>query len=153
MSSLLSVSLFKFITWDKAQLVGLGIPLRFIAKPSYARHCANPNVVRHSFRTIMNYEQLNKDDKIKSVVRHLADKFGEDKFKIMDHWDGDLNAIGLVDNEEKHLVYISAYGDNDYFVSLENSKTTDDYPYEPAGDFNNINIQELEKVFARHSGL
>lgn len=64
----------------------------------------------------MNYEQLNKDDKIKSVVRHLADKFGEDKFKIMDHWDGDLNAIGLVDNEEKSLVYISTYGGNDYFI-------------------------------------
>jgi hypothetical protein len=47
-SSLLSVSLFKFITWDKSQLVGLGIPLRFIAKPSYARHCTNPNVVHNS---------------------------------------------------------------------------------------------------------
>jgi len=101
----------------------------------------------------MNCEQLNKYDKIKSVVRHLADKFGENKFKIMDHWDGDLNAIGLVDNEEKHLVYISTYGDNEYFVSLENSKTSDDFPYEPSGDFNNVNIEELEKVFARHLGL
>jgi hypothetical protein len=44
-SSLLSVSLFKFITWDRAQLVGLGIPLRFIAKPSYAGHCASTHVV------------------------------------------------------------------------------------------------------------
>jgi hypothetical protein len=43
-SSLLSVSLFKFITWDKSQLVGLGIPLRFIAKPSYAGHCASTHV-------------------------------------------------------------------------------------------------------------
>jgi hypothetical protein len=40
-SLLLSVSLFKFITWDKSQLVGLGIPLRFIAKPSYSGHCAS----------------------------------------------------------------------------------------------------------------
>lgn len=111
------------------------------------------DVVRHSFRTIMNYEQLNKDDKIKSVVRHLADKFGENKFKIMDYWDGDLNAIGLMDNEEKHLIYISTNGDKDFYVSLENSKTSDDYPYEPAGDLNNIKIDELEKVFARHLGL
>lgn len=101
----------------------------------------------------MNYEQLNKDDKIKSVVRHLADKFGENKFKIMDYWDGDLNAIGLMDNEEKHLVYISTNGDKDFYVSLENLKTSDDYPYEPAGDLNNIKIDELEKVFARHLGL
>ena len=45
-SSQLSVSLFKFITWDKSQLVGLGIPLRFIAKPSYSGHCASTHVVR-----------------------------------------------------------------------------------------------------------
>lgn len=37
-SSLLLVSLFKFITWDRSQLVGLGIPLRYIAKPSYSGH-------------------------------------------------------------------------------------------------------------------
>jgi hypothetical protein len=43
-SPLLSVSLFKFITWDRAQLVGLGIPLRFIAKPSYSGHCTSTNV-------------------------------------------------------------------------------------------------------------
>jgi hypothetical protein len=43
-SSLLSVSLYKFITWDKSQLVGLGIPLRSIAKPSYSGHCASTHV-------------------------------------------------------------------------------------------------------------
>jgi hypothetical protein len=43
-SSLLSVSLFKFITWDRSQLVGLGIPLRCIAKPSYSGHCTSTNV-------------------------------------------------------------------------------------------------------------
>lgn len=47
-SSLLSVSLFKFITWDRSQLVGLGIPLRFIAKPSYSGHCTSTNVVFNS---------------------------------------------------------------------------------------------------------
>ena len=101
----------------------------------------------------MSYKKLNKDDKIKSVVRHMADKFGKDNFKIKDHWDEDLNAIGLADNEEKHLVYISVYGDNDFYVALENSKATDDYPYEPAGDFNISDIGELERVIARHLGL
>jgi hypothetical protein len=37
-SSLLSVSLFKFITWDRSQLVGLSISLRYIAKSSYTGH-------------------------------------------------------------------------------------------------------------------
>ena len=43
-SSLLVGSLFKFITWDKSQLVCLGIPLRFIAKPSCVGHCASTHV-------------------------------------------------------------------------------------------------------------
>jgi hypothetical protein len=33
------------VSWDRAQLVGLGIPLRFIAKPSYSPLGTNPNVV------------------------------------------------------------------------------------------------------------
>ena len=43
----------------------------------------------------MNYQDLNKDEKIKLTVKYLADKFGTDKFKIKDHWDADLQAIGL----------------------------------------------------------
>jgi hypothetical protein len=50
-SLLLSVSLFKFITWDRSQLVGLGIPLRFIAKPSYSPPATNPNVSSKPFWT------------------------------------------------------------------------------------------------------
>jgi hypothetical protein len=101
----------------------------------------------------MIYEQLNKDERIKATVKHLADKFGQNKFKVKDHWDEDLNAIGLTDNDEKYLVYISTYGDNDFYVSLENSKASDDYPYEPAGDFDNLNIEGLEKTFAQHLRL
>jgi hypothetical protein len=47
-SSLLSVSLFKFITWDRAQLVRLNIPLRFIFKPSYSGHCTSTNVMHNA---------------------------------------------------------------------------------------------------------
>jgi hypothetical protein len=31
------VFFINIVSWDKSQLVGLGIPLRYIAKPSYAR--------------------------------------------------------------------------------------------------------------------
>jgi len=34
------------VSWDRAQLVGLGIPLRYIAKPSYSPPATNPNVGR-----------------------------------------------------------------------------------------------------------
>ena len=42
-----SVSLFTFVTWDRAQLVGLNIPLRSIFKPSYSGNITKPNVVGH----------------------------------------------------------------------------------------------------------
>jgi len=45
------VSLFTFVTGDRAQLVGLNISLRSIVKASYARHCANPNVASHRVGT------------------------------------------------------------------------------------------------------
>ena len=112
-----------------------------------------PTIARHIFSDKVNYEQLNKDKRIKSTVKHLVDKFGEGNFKIKDHWDGDLNAIGLTDNEEKFLIYFSTYGDNDFFVSLENSKTLNDQPYEPTEDFDHVDINRLEKIFAQHLRL
>ena len=101
----------------------------------------------------MNYNDLNKNRKIISTVKHLADKFGDKSFKIKDHWDGDLNAIGLVDNEEKFLVYFSAHADNDFYVSLENLEAIDDLPYKPAGDFDNVDLLELERILIRHLGI
>ena len=58
------------VSWDRSQLVGLGIPLRFIAKPSYARHCTNPNVagnaVGHMGQLTSNYkwEYLKEMDEL-----------------------------------------------------------------------------------------
>jgi hypothetical protein len=103
----------------------------------------------------MNYEDLNKDEKIKSTIKHLIDKFGIGNFKIKDYWDGDLCSIGFTDNKEKYLIYFSTYGGNSFFVSLENLRSEGDldFPYEPAGDFNNVNLEELEKLFVRHLRL
>ena len=101
----------------------------------------------------MDFEQLNKDERVKSTVKHLANKFGENNFKIRDYWDGDLCAIGLTDKEEKYLVYFSTYGDKGFYVSLENSKSSDDLPYEPIGDFHQLDLEGLEKIFKKHLRL
>jgi hypothetical protein len=50
-----SVSLFTFGTWDRAQLVGLGIPLRFIAKPSYSPLGTNPNDIYDQNKLFVSY--------------------------------------------------------------------------------------------------
>jgi hypothetical protein len=101
----------------------------------------------------MNYDELNKNDRIKSTVKHLADKFGENNFKVKDYWDGDLKAIGLTDNEEKYLIYFSTYGENRFYVALENLTTVNDLPYEPVGDFDNLDLKGLEEIFVQHLRL
>jgi hypothetical protein len=60
------VSLSTFVTGDRAQLVGLNIPLRYIVKASYARHCANPNVVGHAARQID--DRRTKDKKSETTL-------------------------------------------------------------------------------------
>ena len=101
----------------------------------------------------MNFENLNKDDKVVATLKHLANKFGSKSFKVADHWDGDLCAIGLTDNKDKYLVYFSIRVDNAFYVSLENLKTGDDRMYEPAGDFNDVDLETLERIFLQHLQL
>jgi hypothetical protein len=67
---LITFVLFIYIvSRDRAQLVGLGIPLRFIAKPSYSRHCSKPNVGANSIRHMgqLYYNRLT-NNRIKSIT-------------------------------------------------------------------------------------
>lgn len=115
------------------------------------KNCLYLLIVRHSFgQSSMNFKDINKNERIKFAVNHLVNKLGETSFKLKDHWDGDLNAIGLADNEEKYLIYISSNGENDFYVSLENLTAGNEFPYEPAGDFDNVDLKELEKIFIEH---
>ena len=102
----------------------------------------------------MQIDSLTKDPTIKSVVKHLASKYGFDSFKLRDYWEGDLCAIGLSDIKEKHLIYISTFGkaENHFFIELENTKPdeTDDFPYVSVGEYDNISLDELENHFAQH---
>jgi hypothetical protein len=98
-------------------------------------------------------DQLNKNEKIKSLVRLLAKKYGEENFRIKDFWEADLCAIGLSDMEEKHLVYFSTYNEKGIYVSLENLKTSNDLPYETVGDSENLDEAEWEKIVVQHLRL
>jgi hypothetical protein len=100
----------------------------------------------------MSYKDLQKDDRILEIVKYLFDKFGDDCFKVRDYWDADLCAIGLSDNSEKYLFYISTYNkqEDHYFISLENTTSGDDFPYESVGDFDEVKLNELERLFKQH---
>jgi hypothetical protein len=92
-----------------------------------------------------------KDLSIKQLVQYLLQKY-RNQFKIRDHWGGDKFAIGLMDDSEKYLIYISTIGFDKagYYVSLENPSENDEFPYEPAGEFDNLTLIELENIFKKH---
>lgn len=52
----------------------------------------------------------SKDKRIKKLIDYLFQKYGEDKIKIKDYWDADKSAIGVADNSENYLIYISTFG-------------------------------------------
>jgi hypothetical protein len=98
----------------------------------------------------MKIENLIKDERIISTIKHLAEKFGKSNFMILDFWEGDLCAIGLTDNKQKHLIYISVYANDGFDVSLENLYPDDLYKVDLVGDYQNLNMEALENIFQQH---
>jgi hypothetical protein len=51
---------------------------------------------------------LAKDEGLLSILRRLRRDLGEDAFVIEDHWEADLNAIGIArPDDRRFLVYIT----------------------------------------------
>ncbi|MBF0598402.1 MULTISPECIES: hypothetical protein [Faecalibacter] len=93
-----------------------------------------------------------KTKQIKQLTEHLLEKYGSENILVTDYWDADNTAIGLSDKTKKYTVYITDNGrtDNVFFVSLENPPTTEDFPYTPAGDFDNLSAEEVEDILIKH---
>ncbi len=93
-----------------------------------------------------------KTQQIKLLTEHLLNKYGSTDIVVTDYWDADKTAIGLADKTKKYTVYITDNGrtDNRFFVSLENPPKTDEFPYTPEGDFDNLSAEEVEKILIKH---
>lgn len=91
-----------------------------------------------------------KTEKIKNLTDHLLKKYGSTTIIVTDYWDGDNAAIGLADKTKQCTVYIADYGKNNFFVSLENPPTSDEHPYTPGDDFNNLSAEEVENILVKH---
>jgi hypothetical protein len=102
--------------------------------------------------TQLIHKDLKKSKRIVNTVNYLIQKFGKGSFVIKDHWEGDLNAIGLADNDGKYLIYFSVYEDNsnNFHVSLEKETAGAFFPYDQAGDFDKVDLNELERLFVMH---
>ena len=98
-------------------------------------------------------ELINKEKRIQDLVEYLIAKHGSNRFLIKDHWVIDDTAIGLADLSEQYLVYISTAGFevSQYYVALEDpAKNGSDLPYTPAGDYDNLDLAEVEEMILRH---
>jgi hypothetical protein len=103
----------------------------------------------------MDNKIITKDRSILALVEHLQIVFGKHAFKIKDHWDGDLCAIGFTNLSETALVYVSTFGSHhdQYSVRLEATSKDYELSHYPERDLDNISWQELEKVFKKHLEL
>jgi hypothetical protein len=103
----------------------------------------------------MSSRDLKKDPEILAVLDALRESLGAEKFKVVDHWSDDSQAIGVASpSNEGVLVYISASpgADEPYFFSLEYPPDGEwsDNPYTPVEDRSVCELEELVQVVARH---
>ncbi len=96
-----------------------------------------------------------KDHSIIEAIELLRLKYGNSNIHIQDYWESDNYAIGICDLTKKYLVYISTYlmKKGRYYVALENPPNNSSLPYSPAGEFDDITLEELFKLVFNHLKL
>jgi hypothetical protein len=95
----------------------------------------------------------DKATSLKRIIGRLRQTLGTEAFDIVDHWDGDLCAVGIARRDDHGLlVYISTYNkkDDQYFVSLELPSSETKMPYDSAGTFENVDFDRLESIVRQH---
>ncbi|CAN5588320.1 hypothetical protein BH10BAC2_BH10BAC2_20530 [soil metagenome] len=92
-----------------------------------------------------------KEERIENVLQHLLNKFPE-KLLVRDFWEADNCAIGLANQSETKLVYISIWEKpaDLFFVALETSATNIKKKYDHVENFENVRIGELEELVKKH---
>ena len=61
--------------------------------------------------TSSEISSLAKEDRVKSMLAALTERFGQGTFQIIDDWEADLCAIGIaLPHDPNKVVYISTYG-------------------------------------------
>ena len=95
---------------------------------------------------------IPKTKQIQKLTNHLINKYGSTNIIITDYWDDDSTAIGLADKTKQYTVYISDSGNtnNKFFVSLENPPTSNEFPYTPGEDYDNLSAVEVENILVKH---
>ena len=96
---------------------------------------------------------MEKDSEITDLLQWLRQKLG-DSFIVVDHWEGDLCAIGLSSpNDPSQLVYVLTFErpPGRYAVELESPPVAgSDLPYRSVGKFDFLSREELLVIVKDH---
>jgi hypothetical protein len=101
-------------------------------------------------------ELVDKETRLKNTIERLRKMFGAAAFDIVDHWDIDWRAVGVARPDDHGvLVYLSTHNQMDgrYFVSLELPSSDAEMPYDSAGEFKNVDFDELAGIVKKHLRL
>jgi hypothetical protein len=97
---------------------------------------------------------LEKDPAVLDLLSRLAQRLGHGAFQVVDHWEADLNAVGIAHpNNREQLAYIAVRGPDDLYVELELPPTRgSELPYAVAGEFRSLSFDQAAQIVSRHLG-
>jgi hypothetical protein len=113
----------------------------------------NMSAVRNlTFRTLYLEEKFNKSKRIIETVAYLQNKNGAANIVVNKSWEGDIDSIGLTDKTGKMEAYISISfrNENNFQLSFGNLSDKNKLPYSDPTDFDNMTLDELEKLVVWH---
>ena len=92
---------------------------------------------------------------ISEMLRELERRLGRGSFQVVDHWEADLQAVGISSSHDpSDLVYIALRGDHKrkhFDAALEcRPLLGSDLPYEECGWFESVDMEELILIVQSH---
>jgi hypothetical protein len=96
---------------------------------------------------------LLKDTRVTATLIELERRLGQGAFRIVDHWEADLRAIGIAHPHDDHRLAYIAMGEVDatYFLELETAPAPgSELPYAVMGKFHSVTFDELAMLIAGH---
>lgn len=95
----------------------------------------------------------NKDESIEALLHRLDSVLGSEAYQVVDHWDGDRFAIGIVSpTDPRRLVYVSTHeqAKGRYFFECEEPAGEADDDYQVADTGEQVTFETLVQAIRSH---
>lgn len=98
-------------------------------------------------------EDLNKHPGVIELLDQLREVLGGAAFRVVDHWEADLRAVGVAHPRNQHLLACLALGERpgSYDIHLELPATDrSELPWTEAGSYTDVPFSELVRIVREH---